>query len=371
MEEATSGVSSAMGVSAQALIGSFSPACEADLAAIIDLRQRLIGDWIDWDDEAYLRWRYRLGRAQEGQGECWVLRQQGRVVALIGTEDLVLRTREVDVQAVRIMDLLVDVTHRQFGLTIWILMRMAHLHDAVLTLGSNANSRKLVGKLFTRLPDRIRWVANLRLAEPLRRRQPTMPKPLSHLIALPMDMALHAWRRARHAPSGDLAVTREAGVPAEARLLHSRQQAPSRVDVVRTEAHWRWRLQSPRMTGHDTWCVRDGGVLLGLLIVRHDRSRHGATTWSVLDLVLGPDQQERALHALLRGLFDHAWRNRVTHIHWIVHRRDLTQALRGWGFVDRSDDFCTMSLNGKNAELLEAAREGADWTIGEIHMDSD
>jgi len=371
MEEATSGVSSAMGLSAQALIESFSPASEADLDAIIDLRQRVIGSWIDWDDETYLRWRYRLGRRQQGQGECWVLRQQGRVVALIGTEELLLRTRDVDVRAVRIMDLLVDVTHRQFGLTIWLLMRMAHVHDAVLTLGSNANSRKLVGKLFKRLPDRIRWVANLRLAEPLRRRQPAMPKPLSHLIALPTDMALRAWRNARHAPSAGLAVTREASVPPEAHLLHRGGQAPSGVDVVRTEAHWRWRLQSPRMRDHDTWCVRAGGALLGLLIVRHDRPQHGATSWSVLDLVLGPGLQERALHALLRGLFDHAWRNRVTHIHWIVHRRDLTQALRGWGFVDRSDDFCTMSLHSQHAALLAAAEEGADWDIGEIHMDSD
>jgi hypothetical protein len=371
LEAATAGVSSAMGVSAQELIASFSPASEADLPAIIDLRQRVIGDWIGWDDEAYLRWRYRLGRSQQGQGECWVLRQHGRAIAILGTEELTLRTRGVDIQAVRIMDLLVDVTHRHVGLTIWILLRMTHAHEAVMTLGSNANSRKLVGKLFKRLPDRIRWVANLRLGVPLHRRFPAMPKPLADLIALPADMALHAWRQARHAPSADLAVTREASVPPEAQRLHRSEQAPCGVGVVRTDAHWQWRLQSPRMKGHDIWCVRQRGVLLGMLIVRHDRPTHGAASWSILDVVLGASEPDLALQVLLRGLFASAWRNRVTHIHWTVHRRDLTQALQGWGFVDRSDSFCTMSLHGKHAALLMAAEEGACWDIGEIHMDSD
>lgn len=371
MDEATSCVALAMGVSEDTLIDSFSPATEADIDAVVDLRKRLIGRWIDWDDLAYLRWRYRFGRVRQGWGECWVMRHGGRVIALIGTEELILRTRDGEVNAVRVMDLLVDVDYRKIGLTIWILMRIAHVHEAVLTLGSNANSRKLVGKLFKRLPDRIRCVANLRLAVPLRRRCPAIPAWLAETLAAPVDLALHCWRQGLHFRRSATHVAREPVIPAEAQALHDSDSQASCVDVVRTLQHWRWRLRSPRLKGHDIWCVRKDGVLMGMVIVRHDAPEDNAKTWSVLDVVLRPGREEHTLRALLQGLFAQAWREEVTHLHWILHRRDITRVLMAWGFADRSDDFCTMSLNVRNSLLRDAAARQWDWRIGEIHMDSD
>jgi hypothetical protein len=125
------------------------------------------------------------------------------------------------------------------------------------------------------------------------------------------------------------------------------------------------------MLGHRIWCAWSGGALVGLLIVRVDKPEDGVLPWSVLDLVLGSEPNEVVLRALVHHMMEDAWQAGITHVRWIIHRRDIAKLLVSWGFSDRSDDFCTMSLSSRSPMLATALEAEADWSIGEIHMDSD
>src|SRR5690606_31011585 len=81
-------VARSLGLDTAALQDGLQPATLADLPQVLALRREHLPLSSAWDDGAYLRWRYRLGRADAGFGELWRVRARGELLAIIGTEAL-------------------------------------------------------------------------------------------------------------------------------------------------------------------------------------------------------------------------------------------------------------------------------------------
>ena len=88
LEQTTRLVARALGMAPQQLQANLRIATLPDLPAVLNLRSRILANKLDWDDSAYLTWRYRLGANSGGQGDLWVLERQGQLLAVVGTEDL-------------------------------------------------------------------------------------------------------------------------------------------------------------------------------------------------------------------------------------------------------------------------------------------
>jgi hypothetical protein len=144
----------ALGVDAQALAAALRPATLADLPRILAFRVALVGPAAGAEDERYLRWRYRLGRPGEGApwlGELWMLDLAGRLLALVGTEDVTLLAAGESLRAERPMDLQVAAGVVESGLGVWMNQAAAARAGALLAIGGNRNSRGIVERLFTPL----------------------------------------------------------------------------------------------------------------------------------------------------------------------------------------------------------------------------
>lgn len=143
-------VARALGMPPGALAGGLRAAGEGDLPRVLAFRTALVGAGAA-NDEAYLRWRYRLGRTVPALGELWLLEVDNRLLALIGTEDVVLRADQRRVGAGRPMDLQTLPAARESGLGVWMNQAVAARSAALLAIGGNKFSRGIVRRLFTPL----------------------------------------------------------------------------------------------------------------------------------------------------------------------------------------------------------------------------
>lgn len=144
-------VARALGVEPAALSAGLRVVREADLLRVLPFRTALVGQGTG-DDERYLRWRYRLGRGGvPALGELWLLDVGGQLLALLGTEDVVLRAGDRRLPVERPMDLQIAPAARESGLGIWMNQAAAARAGALLAIGCNVHSRGIVQRLFTPL----------------------------------------------------------------------------------------------------------------------------------------------------------------------------------------------------------------------------
>lgn len=144
-------VARALGVEPAALSAGLRVVREADLPRVLPFRTALVGPGAG-DDERYLRWRYRLGRSDvPALGELWLLDLGGQLLALLGTEDVVLRAGDRALAVERPMDLQIAPAVRESGLGIWMNQAAAARAGALLAIGCNVHSRGIVQRLFTPL----------------------------------------------------------------------------------------------------------------------------------------------------------------------------------------------------------------------------
>ena len=168
-------VARSLGLGEAALHEGLRAATLDDLPELIALRREHLLPGHEWDDDAYLRWRYRLGREGAGFGELWCLRAHGRVLATIGVEDLPI---ELDGQALAGAQgdgPAGTAEAQESGLGIWLNQAMLARHGFTLAVGANQNSAGIVRRLFEPLPPRLTFTHPLDLQPFVRRRWPRWP----------------------------------------------------------------------------------------------------------------------------------------------------------------------------------------------------
>ena len=356
-------------MSAEDLSASCRPAVWADLPAILALRTRVIGGDISWDDEAYMAWRYRLGRPQAGGGECWVLVRDGALLGMVGTQDLVLRCDGQSCPALSLMDILIQPELESVGLGVWLNLFIQEQTTATLAIGANANSIGMVGRLFDTLPNRRSFVHPVKLAHFLSKRL-AVPG-LHHLMAVGLETMMRLGRALLLAPWLPSAIQVKPLTQLDTTLneLNDQLGIDRVVHAERPLAQLNWRLFNNPMGQTEAWGAWSKGRLLGYMATRITPLEDGRQAMTVLDLAVPLPSARLALRALLWRMLEEAWRHQVEYVNITSYRHDVERELRRAGFRQQPHPFEVVGWTCRDEGFKALVETRTNWTLSEIHTD--
>ncbi len=356
-------VARGLGISGGDLLAGLRPATPADLASVIALRNSERGGPALWDDEAYLPWRYRLGRREAGFGDLWLVEIEGELLAMVGTEDMSCTLNGKHLDGLHTMDLLIHPKARSAGLGAWLNQAMFERGEFVVAVGANDNSRGIVQRLFEPLTP-MRTYTHPMVSRTFVNRPGLGAWPLVPLTGC-IDLTMKAWRRtARWFASSRLDVRplerfsddtlqtrcdspafRSEPTDLNRRLFDNPRvnyRAVGAYEGTKRVGHLAWRIGTHPQRGRELTVadLRAGGpnrpAIIGTLLLRA-LTEAAALQCAAVRLLL----QERGLERLLmRYGFFHP-RRQVTHIVGL-HARDptLQAALLAapWAMTECVDD---------------------------------
>lgn len=364
-------VSRALTLTPEALAAGFVPATQLELAQLVDLRRQLIGAELTWDDARYLTWRYHLGSPAHGRGECWVLKRGADVLAMLGSERISVLHQGRAVEGLSVMDIAVRPELEGVGLGVWMAMHLCERTDCVLAIGSNANSRALVSRVFTRLPDRRSCAHLFDFGPTFRRRWKS--RALAGLAAGLVGWGMSLWR-------GGASLLRDRSLRIEPLLrfdgsvnaLVAQSQSGREISVDRSDRFLNWRLFDNPRSAYLVWAAHDGTSLAGYIAVRTKASEDGKTVLVIEDLqVRAGGQGATVLRALLCRVLAQARAQGCERVTVIACHPENEQVLRRLGFFPHRADAETLSVRSRDARLNEAIAAGAPWHLTGANTDRD
>lgn len=372
-QKTTALVARALALTPQELVSCFVPATLHQLGQIVDLRERVIGAARVWDDSRYLSWRYHLGSVERGRGECWVVKRGDAVLAMVGTERILVLHQGHAVDALSVMDIAVRPDFEGFGLGVWMAMQLCEHSDCVLAIGSNNNSRSIVSQVFARLPDRRCYAHLMEFESTFHRRWKQSGAAVVGARAAGWGMKL--WR-------AGLSLTRDRSLHIEPLLrfddaverLIAQSRTPHEICVDRSAKFLNWRLFDNPRSAYSVWAARDGAGLAGYIAVRLALSNEGVRTLVIEDFVVrakGNGNGARVLRTLLFQVFDQARTQACARISVIACHPDNEQVLRSMGFFLRRADLETLSVRCRDPRLGEAINASTPWHLTGANTDRD
>ena len=375
-------VARALGLSRSELLQAWGPAVEAELPALLALRRRVLGSKLCWDDERYVKWRYRLGRRDAGRGDIWVLRGKEGILGTIGTEEVLLGWSGGELPALRVMDLMVAPEVGESGLSAWLNLSVSRTTPCALALGMNARSAGTVTRLFEPLPQRASYVHPIgtrRIAERL-----TTTLHLQAIVPLASRLIAAGFaiqrRLKRQAALRHFVVTPVAHFDATFEpLLASANQEPS-VHPQRSLAFLNWRIATNPRVPCTAWAVRlrsdPSGAPLGYLAVRCGPVGAARPTMHLLDWRISMQPDAATREGLLRALVCTAVAEAVAlgceDVASTLSHPASEQALLHAGFLaSQPQPHRRMGVVCSDAKLREAIAQGVAWLITEADHDVD
>ncbi len=364
-------VSRALTFTPEALVAGFVPAAQADLADLVELRRQVIGAALTWDDTSYLSWRYHLGLPTRGGGECWVVKRGDEVLAMLGSERISVLHQGRAVDGLSVMDIAVRPEFEGVGLGVWMAMHLCERFDCVLAIGSNANSRALVTRVFERLPDRRSYAHLFEFGPTFQRRWKSGA--LAGVAATLVGWGMALWRAA-------VALTRDRSLRIEPLLrfdasidaLVAQSRAGHEISVHRSERFLNWRLFDNPRSAYTVWAAREGAQLAGYAAVRLRATEGGKQVLVIEDiLVRAGGNGATVLRALLCRAFDQAKSLGCERITVIACHPENERVLRRLGFFAHRADAETLSVRSRDAGLSEAIAAGAPWHLTGANTDRD
>ncbi|MEQ1686862.1 MAG: hypothetical protein ABL916_24695 [Burkholderiaceae bacterium] len=366
-------VSRALKLTPETLEASFVPATRDDLSQVVEMRRQVIGAGLAWDDPPYLSWRYHFGSEDQGRGECWVVKRDSSILAMVGSERISVQYQGHVVDGLTVMDIAVRPDLEGVGLGVWMAMRLGELFDCVLAIGSNANSRRIVSNVFVRLPDRRVLSHILEFEDILVRKLGPRARWLTKLISGAARQGMKFWR-------WGIKLTRDRSIRIEPLLrfdesikdLISRSQVRDEVVIGRNEQFLNWRLfDNPRST-YSVWAAFSGKSMAGYIALRTSHREDGDTSLVIVD-ILAPAGLEglAVLKVLLCHAFDQATAHGCHRIAVVASHRDTERVLARLGFLKHRSAIKTLSVLCRDVLLNEAISMGSPWHITAANTDQD
>lgn len=363
-------VARALGCTPDELAAGLRPARADELPAVLELRRQVIGSGLNWDDEAYLRWRYQFGAEGEGLAACWVCTQGERLLGMIGVEPVRLQAGEQGCDAQVTMDIMVRPELDGVGLGVWVNQAICQRMGCVLAVGSNPNSRGVIARTFEPLPDRRSYTHPLNFGH-------FMAKRLSHgwLAALASRLAssgmvlfrlLTLWLA-----SATVHVSHVPELGPEVASLLVRSQRGRRVEVARSVKGLSKRLLPNPRSPAEVWLARQGGEVVGLMAVRRtqvDGQRHAL---QIMDVVLDRHHEDVALRALLARVAARGFRDGAEYLNVTLYDPELEARFSRLFFRHQPHPYETMAWSCPEGEFKEAVKSRTAWSLMDIHTDRD
>jgi hypothetical protein len=354
-----------LGWTPQSLLEAFRPAGAGDLAAIVAFRDRR-----DWDDEAYLRWRYDLGSTASGEhGQLWLLRRDESVIAVIGTEKQPVRYRGAVYDGQLLMDVQLDPAAEGGGGGVWLNQAMFRKADVTLAVGANAHSLGLVRRLFSPLPARSYYVLPLDAGPMMRQRG--VPRLLAS-VAGPLIGGTWRLRSGLLGPraAGDVEV-------GEISRFSDALLAPLYAGLASDEAsvtpsanQLNWRLLDNPRAGYRVSAAFEQRRCVGYLAARRLVDDKGVAGMHIIDWKTTESRADAILARLLGHVADQARRAGCARVFTTVLDRRAEPLLARMGFLrGRPSDHL---LTGIRTELpLPEIGAPGDWRITDLSFDND
>lgn len=356
-------VARSLGLDASALQVGLNPALLADLPEVIALRQEHLR--VGWDDNAYLRWRYRLGRASGGFGDLWCLRAKGQLLAIIGVENLNAEHEGQAFAGGQVMDLLVRPETQESGLGIWLNQAMLARHDFTLAVGANQNSAGIVRRMFEPLPSRLTYTHPLDLAPFVRRRWPV-------LAGLPLAMgvangglALRRLALRRHRPRG---LTMENTTQLDPALNVPANRDPASVHLRRNSAYLQQRLLGNPRRPLVMRVARREGTVVGLIAWAMEADDKGRPELHVIDW---HHDTEATLIGLLHEAVREAAARRCSCVRLTLQDSASQRVAARAGFLPSRDDEGRLCGVQSRDPALATRLSKARWGLTDASDDSD
>lgn len=361
-------VARTLGISASQLQSGFRPAVESDIDDVTAFRLENSANFARSNDRAYLLWRYRFGRPQGGMGDLYLLRLQGRLLGIIGTEDMDIRLRSTNHLAVRTMDILVAREAQASGLGVWLNQATMQEKSVAIAVGANRNSAGTVRRLFHSMPAMTEWRLQIDVRGFVRRRV------LLPLLGIPIGALL----------SGALRLVRRTGEFTADRTISLRPieriddeavrfyatGGASDVVVVRTPAFLNYRLfDNPRGRYTVTGAWR-GDSLAGLVAWRILRTGESGCAAHVIDIRADGANPGPVLKKLLLHVGRQAESAGCSHVSLMMHAPQSEPALWMSGFLAARHNQKIFGLYASDPAVL-AELSTATWSLTDLCDDND
>lgn len=363
-------VARALGCTPQDLAAGLRPARADELPAVLGLRKQVIGDGLNWDDEAYLRWRYQFGTPGAGLATCWVCTQGDRLLGMIGVEPVHLQAGEQACDAHVTMDIMVRPELDGIGLGVWVNQAICERLGCVLAVGSNPNSRGVIARTFEPLPDRRSHAHPLNFGH-------FMAKRLSHgwLAALASWAATTAMVLFRLTTlwlaSSTVHVEQAQELGPEVASLLERAQRTRRVEVARSVKGLSQRLLHNPRSPAQVWLARRAGEVVGLMAVRRTQVDAGRHALQIMDVVLDRHHEDVVLRALLARVAARGFREGAEYLSVTLYDPELEARFSRLFFRHQPHPYETMAWSCPEGEFKEAVKARAAWSLMDIHTDRD
>jgi len=370
-EKTTLLVSRALKLTPEALVAAFVPAVQQELAQIVEIRKQVIGKALVWDDFRYLAWRYHLGSPDRGRGDIWVVKRGGEVLAMIGCERISVLYQGRAVSGLSLMDTAVRPELEGVGLGVWMVMQLCEQSDCALVIGSNAQSRAIVSRVLTRLPDRRSYAHLIEFESTFVRRWKI--RWLAVVGAGLARWSMKLWRAGAW-------LTRDRSVRIEPLLrfdasvnrLVTQSQTEHEICLARSDQFLNWRLFDNPRSSYSVWAARVGMELAGYIALRSCVLQDGSKALIIEDLLVHAGGNGAAvLKVLLCQAFDQALAQGCGRISVIACHPDNERVLRKLGFFRHRADAETLSVRCRDSQLNEAITAGAPWHLTGANTDRD
>ncbi len=360
-------VARSLGLDAASLCKALRPATMDDLPDLVNFRREHLLKGTEWDDDAYLRWRYRLGRTEGGFGDMWLLRLRDRLVAAIGVENLHAELDGVPLIGAQVMDLVVHPMAQQSGLGIWLNQAMIARHDFTLAVGANQNSAGIVRRLFEALPARLTFTHPLDLGPFVRRRWPVLAAALLSIRAVNAGLALRRLMLRRHRPR-DLVIDCATQLDGEAELPGHTGTGTGAVQLRRKGVFLQQRLLGNPRRSVMLRVARRSGVLAGLIAWSIQADDHGRPELHIVDWYHDRDE---TLLGLLLDAVDEAGARRCSCVRLVLHDEVSQRIAIRAGFLPSSEDGGRLCGVQSREPALAARLARARWALTPLSDDGD
>jgi hypothetical protein len=364
-------VARALGMTPDELRASFQPARLRHLASITDLRRQVIGSHPTPDDARYLQWRYDFEGRPNSHGCLMVVATGDKVLGMIGAEHVRLAQGAETLDALSLMDIMVDPEVDGSGLGVWLNLAIFAENPVVFEIGANPNSLGLITRLFHRLPNRKQYIAPLTMRRYLEKRLRSGTAAL--MLATPADVTLKLWRAMtfRRIPAS-WSLRELTHFDDSVQGLFARRWAATEITFERSSEYLNWRLfENPHarylvlgafegddMVAYIAYQIdgAPGDVKVVRLVDWLVDARYGFTGFSLL-----------AQEVIRRALVERADLISVSPLHARIER-----SLWRLGFVTLpSNEFATVGVRCAEPIPWPALLDGSAWCLSDANTDFD
>lgn len=349
------------------------PAQVRHLPSIIDVRRRSIGGREpDWDVERYLRWRYDFEGRPDSHGRLMIVVRRDKVLGMIGAEIVRLARRTETLDALSLMDIMVDPElDGAAGLGAWLNMAIFAENPVVFEIGANQNSLGLITHLYHRLPNRKEYVAPLALKKYLSKRM--RPNAWASVLAAPIDATLKLWRAmATHRIPSSWSLRDLTWFDPSVEALFARRWATDEIMYERSSQYLNWRLFENPRAKYSVLAAFEASDMVAYIAYQVGHRSDGMKVIRLVDWLIDTRYGFRGLSRLMQEIIRRALADGIDLVSVTTLHARTERSLWRLGFVSRpTSEFATVGVRCSKPVVWSSLLDGSAWYLTEVNTDLD